>query len=163
MLKNLRIRHKLLLLVSIFIFGFLLFGIFAYKTITDTKFDGETYDEISMRTDLIADILPPPQYIIESQLTTYQILNEDNKENLEKLKNEYISRHDIWVNTLPEGDMKKTMVEDTYTPVIEYYNILSNEFIPAIKNGDKVKAEDILETKLTKLYSQHRENIDKVV
>lgn len=61
MLKNLKIKHKLLLLVTIFISGFILFGVLAYKTITDTKFDGNTYHEISLRTDLVADVLPPPE------------------------------------------------------------------------------------------------------
>ena len=33
-----------------------------------------------------------------------------------------------------------------------------NEFIPAIRNGDKEKANEIL-TKLGKFYSEHRTNI----
>lgn len=42
-------------------------------------------------------------------------------------------------------------------------SIFTKEFVPAINNGDKVKANEILQTKLDKLYSQHRENINKVV
>jgi methyl-accepting chemotaxis protein len=170
MLKNLRIKHKLLLLVTIFISGFILFGVLAHKTITDTKFDGNTYHEISLRTDLIADVLPPPEYIIETHLTTYEILNEEKKSNIqtlikyeETLKSEYTSRHDIWVENLTDGDLKKTMVEDTYKPAIEYYNVFTNEFVPAINSGDKAKAKDVLETKLNKLYSEHREKVNKVV
>jgi methyl-accepting chemotaxis protein len=170
MLSNIKIKHKLALLVTIFIIGFGIFGALAYKTISDTKFDGETFHQISLRTDLVADILPPPEYIIETHLTTYQLLNEESKSKIESLiqyetslKDDYLSRHDVWVNDLAEGDLKTAMISETYKPAIEYYNVLENEFIPAVRNGDKVKAKDILDNKLTKLYDAHREKINKVV
>ena len=170
MLSNIKIKHKLALLVTIFIIGFSIFGALAYKTISDTKFDGETFHQISLRTDLVADILPPPEYIIETHLTTYQLLNEESKSKIESLikyetslKDDYLSRHDVWVNDLAEGDLKTAMISETYKPAIEYYNVLENEFIPAVRNGNKVKAKDILDNKLTKLYDAHREKINKVV
>jgi len=170
MLKNLKIKTKLMILLVIFIMGFLVFGFFSYKTINDTKFDGNTYHEISMRKDLIADILPPPEYIIETYLTTYQMLNEDNPAKLEELiqkekkfKSDYISRHDVWVKTLENGDMKKTMVEDTYKPAIEYFSVLENEYIPAIKSGEREKAKQLLTSRMNSLYNEHRQSVDKVV
>jgi methyl-accepting chemotaxis protein len=165
-----KIKHKLMFLVSIFIAGFMLFVFFTYKTIGDIKFDGKTYYEIAMRKDLVADILPPPAYIIESHLTNYELLNETDKSKIqelikyeETLKKDYDIRHEVWVNALPEGAMKKTMIEDTYKPAIEYYNVFSKEFVPAINSGDKIKAKDILDNKLNKLYLEHRNHINKVV
>ena len=170
MFNKMKIKQKLILLVTIFILGFLIFGTLAYKTIIDTKFDGDTFHQISLRTDLVADILPPPEYIIESHLTTYEILNQESKNSIqslilyeETLKDEYIARHDVWVKDLPDGDMKKIMIEDTYKPAMEYYSVFEKEFVPAINSGDKTLAKNILETKLNKLYSNHRESINKVV
>lgn len=170
MLKNLKIRNKLLILLTVFVGGFILFGGLAYKTITDNKFDGKNYHDISLRKDLVADILPPPEYIIETHLTTYELLNETDSGNIKKmaeyingLKSDYDKRHDYWVKNLPEGDMRKAMVEDSYKFADEYYKTLKSDFIPAIESGDKDKAKDILENKLNPLYQEHRKYIDKVV
>ncbi len=170
MLKNLKIKYKLFILLAVFVIGFIVFGGLAYKTITDNKFDGKNYYEISLRKDLVADILPPPEYIIETHLTTYEMLNETNSENIKKmseyingLKSEYDKRHDYWVKNLPEGDMRKAMVEDSYKYADEYFKTLSNEFIPVVESGNKDKAKDILDTKLNPLYSEHRKYIDSVV
>lgn len=170
MFKKLKIKYKLALLVTIFSLGFIVFGTFAYKIILDTKFDGDTYHEIAMRKDLVADILPPPEYIIETYLSTFQILNEDDSSEIDKLVNkenalmkEYNTRHEIWVKMLPDGEMKKLMVEDSYTPAKEYFNVFEQEFIPAVRRGDKAKAKEILDIKLSKLYAEHRAAIDKVV
>ena len=170
MFKNLKIKHKLALLVAIFVIGFIAFGTFAYKIITDTKFDGETYHEIAIRKDLVADILPPPAYIIEAYLTTFQILNEEDSSEIDKLVNKekdllkvFNTRHDIWFKTLPDGDMKKLMVEDAYTPVKQYFDVFEQEFIPAVKSGDRIKAKEILDNKLSSFYAEHRAAIDKIV
>lgn len=170
MFSRLKIKYRLIFLVIVFITGFSVFGILTYKTISDIKFDGKTYHEISTRKDLVADVLPPPEYIIETYLTTYQLLNENDNNKIQELikyadtlKSDYISRHGVWVKSLSDGDMKKAMVEDSYKPVIEYFDIFNNEFVPAINNGNKNKAKEIVDTKLSKLYSEHRESINKVV
>ena len=170
MLKNLKISQKLFLLVSVFVIGIVLLGGITYKTISDTKFDGETFHQISMRKDLISDILPPPEYIIEIHLVSNQMINETNESvinNLisqtKSLQEEYLSRHQSWADTLPDGNLKTMMIEDTYTPVQKYFDVLNNEFIPAIKANDKIKANEILETKLDILYNEHKKNINNVV
>ncbi|MHC1684051.1 MAG: methyl-accepting chemotaxis protein [Clostridiaceae bacterium] len=170
MIKDLKIKHKLALLITIFTIGFLLFGFFAYSTITKIKINGEMYKDIITGKNLVADILPPPEYIIESYLTTFQILNENDNNKIEelikyedKLKNDYIASHENWVNTLQDGVIKTTFVEESYKPAMEFYNIFDNEFVPSIRSGSKEKAKEILDIKLNNLYVQHREYIDKVV
>ncbi|HEX3029118.1 MAG TPA: methyl-accepting chemotaxis protein [Clostridia bacterium] len=169
MLKNMKIKSKLLILLTVFILGFVSFGILSTKTIMDNKFDGNNYHNITLRKDLVADILPPPEYIIETHLLTYKIFNETDagrveeyKKSLEALKKNYIERHDIWVKNLPEGKMKKLMIEDSYKPVMDYFDILENEFIPAVESSDKTSAKELLD-KLDSKYSEHRKIVDKVV
>ena len=128
------------------------------------------YNEIVLGKDLVADILPPPEYIIESYLTALQLSKETDKIKIEELinyeaqlKKDYDTRHKVWVSVLPEGDIKKNMVEDSYKPALEFFEVFNTEFIPAIKSGDKGKANEILTSKLDKLYLEHRTYIDKVV
>ena len=169
MFNDFKIISKLMILITIFVIGFVLFGVVAYQTIDSIKINGKMYNEIVSGKDLVADILPPPEYIIESYLTALQLSKETDKTKIEnlinyeaQLKKEYDNRHEVWVSGLPEGDIKKTMIEDSYKPAMEFFDVFKNEFIPAVKSGDKEKANEIL-PKLDKFYSEHRTNINKVV
>jgi len=168
--NNLKTSNKLIILNVVFIIGFILFAVIAYTTITAIKINGEMYHEIISGKDLVADILPPPEYIIEAYLTALQLSKETDKTKIEalihdeeQLKINYDTRHDFWVGRLPEGNLKKNMVEDSYKLAIEFFEIFENEFVPAVRNGDEEKANEILTSKLDKLYLEHRLAIDQVV
>lgn len=170
MFKDLKIKYKLVILIIIFTVGFLSFGVFSYKTINEIKINGNMYSNIIQGKDLVADILPPPEYIIESYLTVFQMLNENDNSKKEELithikdlKSDYINNHNKWADKLPDGDMKKLFVEDSYKQAMDFYDVLENEFIPSIKNDNKEKAKEILDNKLSKSYLEHRSYIDKVV
>lgn len=169
-INKLKIRYKMFLIISFFILGFIIFGAYALYSFSKVKVNGEMYGNIVQGKDLVADILPPPEYIIESDLLTYQILNEEDKNNLETLikksedlEEEYNTRHEFWLKTLPEGDMKKYMTVDAYNYAIEFFNVRDKEFFPAVRAGNKEKAESLVNGKLLEAYKKHRENIDKVV
>jgi|GEM_PF-4373016 len=90
---------------------------FSSKVITDIKINGAMYKEIIMVKDLVSYILPPPEYIVESHLTTLQLLNENDKNKIEQeiqyengLEKDYDTRHQVWVKSLPKGTMRKIMV-----------------------------------------------------
>jgi len=170
MIKNIKIGYKLILLTAIFVIGFITYGVLSFKTLNDLKVNGDMYDQIIMGKDLVADILPPPEYIIEVYLTTYQILDEEDDSKINEmidytkgLISEYNSRHEVWIDTLFEGDMKDELLIDSYDPAIEYFDVFTNEFIPAIQNHDKEAADEIIKTKLSVLYAEHRKAIDQVV
>ena len=76
-----------------------------------------------MNKDLIADILPPPFYLIESYLTVTQIITFYNTINLsqelatlEKLEKDYYERYKFWIDNLPDGDLKQTITLLAYNP-----------------------------------------------
>ncbi|MBI4734252.1 MAG: methyl-accepting chemotaxis protein, partial [Rubrobacteridae bacterium] len=168
---NLRIKQKLLAVVFVILLGFVVFGTYAFTTLNYLKVNGPVYGEIVLGKDLIADILPPPDYIIESYLVAFELTHETDKavmdEKIEylqnKLEKEYNDRHDFWVENLTEGKLKTTMVSDSYKPAQEFYGIVNNEFIPAIKAGDLNKADALLNGTLKDKYEEHRKYIDQVV
>ena len=73
-LKNLKVRSQLILLGSTAIVGLILFGLMSFYAMSKIKVNGPIYKNIVQGKDLIADILPPPEYIIESYLTTLQLV-----------------------------------------------------------------------------------------
>src|SRR6266571_1421068 len=75
-LKHLKVGTKLALLVAVFVIGFGAFGLFSYFTLNTVKVNGPLYGTIAQSKDLVADILPPPEYIIESYLLVLQMADE---------------------------------------------------------------------------------------
>src|SRR5688572_14089177 len=102
--NTMKIKRKLALLVTIFVTFFVIFAAVAYTTLQTLKVNGPYYEEIILGKDLIADILPPPEYIIESHLTALLMADPKNRgkldayrDDVKRLKEEYDFRHDHWV------------------------------------------------------------------
>lgn len=170
MYENLKNNRRLMILIAIFMIGFILFAMIGYKTITNIKINGKMYHEIMLGKELVADVLPPPGYIIEPYLVTLQLAKETDPAKIEELINDeaqlkesYIVCHEIWMNSLPEGDLKKNMTEDSYKPAMAFFEVFENEFVPAIRSGDQEKVKALLTLKLDPLYLEHRYMIDQVV
>jgi methyl-accepting chemotaxis protein len=169
-MKDINISGKLWILIAIMSVGLLSFGAYSYMTLNKVKVNGPLYQKIIQGKDLVADILPPPEYLIESYLTLYQMVESKNGYEIEslitkskKLEDEYMTRHKYWVNVMDEGEMKKILIEDSYNPALEFFSLMNEQFIPAIKNGNIETANLLLETGLKERYYKHRKAIDEVV
>ena len=165
-----KLSTKLFFLVIASVVIFLSFASISYITLNRLRVNGPVYLQIVQGKDLVADILPPPEYIVESYLLTLQILgetqDEDIKASIEKgkaLKNDYLERHEVWVNTLPAGRMKDILVQQSYTPAMAFFDLRDNQFVPAIQKGDKAKATELAFGAMHEQYESHRKAINEVV
>lgn len=173
--RNLKIKAKLTLLVSLFLAVFVAFAAVAYTTLNSVKVHGPYYNQIVMGKDLVADILPPPEYIIESYLYTLQLADPANRtevprlvDRLTKLRTNYNARHQVWVDTLPQQDptdrdMRQAMIVDSYGPAIQFYDQVSEQLIPAVRRNDYTAARQLVNGPLRRSYEAHRKAIDNVV
>jgi methyl-accepting chemotaxis protein len=171
-LKNLSIGNKLILLIGVFTIGYGGFALYSLHNMNVIRIQGNLYNRIIMSKDLIADILPPPEYIIESYLNVLLLAEETEPSEinrfiaeLERLKQDYDSRHRFWneEKLLSAGEMRTIMLEATYNPAVKFYNSVFNQFIPAVRNGDREKAKALALTDFNALYNEHRNHIDRVV
>lgn len=165
-----RIQTNLFLLVGFLLGGMVLFGFLSYYTLEKLKIKGPYYDKIVLSQDLIADVLPPPEYIIESYLLAFQQIEEATSRGLdkliarsEKLRQEYEDRHRFWEQNIPEGHLKDIFIVQSNKIVEEFFDIYQNSFLPALKSNNKDKAHSILMGPLTEKYNQHRAIIDEVI
>ena len=167
---NLKIGQKIIIQVIFFFICFICFGILAYNTLNHVKVNGPIYVRIVQGKDLIADILPPPEYIIESYLVVNLMANMTNLAEIEsmivygeKLEKEYLSRHSVWVKGLEEGEIRELMVVKAYDAAMEFYRIRDGEYYAAIRSGDNRSVRQILMGPLKDAYTRHRECIDRIV
>ncbi|HBE03433.1 MAG: hypothetical protein A2096_00495 [Spirochaetes bacterium GWF1_41_5] len=175
-LKNIKIYQKLFFCIVFISIGFISSILYLFNALHLLKVNGPIYKQIVEGKDLIADILPPPGYIIESYLVCFELKeNISNRQEikrlseylLKKLKNDYLERHNYWaadkIFFQNDNVLRNSMIENSYIPVINFFNIIDHEYLPAIAQMDLIKTSMILNTKLKSNYIEHRKYIDKVV
>ena len=164
------IRTRLAILVAVVVAGFAGFAILAYGVLNEVKVSGPVYSQIVRGKDLVADVLPPPEYIIEAYLTAFEELNETNPEALAKLiahgqalKKDFDERHEYWAKELPEGQVKTLLLKNSYIPAKEFFEVQDQRYTPALLSNDRNAARKILLEALKPRYEAHRAEIDAVV
>lgn len=169
-LPRLTVRGRLWISSALFVAGFAIFAGLAFDTQRAVQVTGPLYQRIIQDKDVIADVLPPPEYIIESYLVALQL--RDAIGNLEEighlaersrtLRNEYDDRHRYWIESLPVGELRDWLVVRSYEPAMEFFKLRDDAFIPAVVAGDPVRVAELL-NELRGHYGRHREAIDQVV
>jgi methyl-accepting chemotaxis protein len=139
-------------------------GIYA---LSDVKVGGPLYTQIKLGNDLVADILPPPEYVIESYLEATLALNNPSeldarRSRLTQLKKEYDERHDFWQKSDLEPALKTRLIQDSHREVQRFYAAVEQAFLPALAKGDREAAATAY-SEITKAYSAHRTVIDDIV
>jgi methyl-accepting chemotaxis protein len=150
--------------------GFLLVAAVTAKTVSAIAINGALYHRITETKDLVADILPPPEYIIESYLLVLQVERAQNPaqrqelfERLAQRRQEFEDRYRYW-NTgavIPESLRRKITV-DSYAPAHKFYEVLNDTYAPAVAAGDSGRQQAAIR-QLSTLYEQHRRVVDSMV
>ncbi|MDD2828541.1 MAG: methyl-accepting chemotaxis protein [Sulfuricurvum sp.] len=145
-------------------------GIFSYWVVDAVRIKGETYNEIILTKDLIADILPPPEYIIEARLISLEIIEAQNAAQYEPLEaqfnhleQDFKDRQLYWKNSNLDSDMKSVIANGVKSSAESYFKSVKNELFPLIHQGRYEEARKLVHGDLEKLYKKHRESIDTLV
>ncbi len=145
--------------------------IFVYQTtLSNVRVGGPVYNQIADAKDVVADILPPPLYIIEAFLNTHEIEDRTDKESLQKqivrnaeLHKEYNDRHEVWAKKLPSGAFRSAIVEEAHAPAVAFFEAVEKELIPAMQRGDRKGARDAIENHVKPRFEEHQAAIAKAV
>ena len=164
------VTRRLVLIVFLFIVGLIVPGVLAVQTIGRVKVNGPLYADIVTGKDLIADILPPPEYIIETYLVVLELTRESDPaarqalvDRCAQLRRDYDARHAYWVEQLPAGPMRDALLRDSYEPALEFYKLLDEQLVPAVRGGDLAKASELVGGPMKAAYGRHRAAIDQTV
>ena len=114
-LRHLSLSAKLILLVGMFVAGLVGFGYFSASTLSLAKVNGPLYQKIVLDKDLLADVLPPPVFIVEAYLVTHQMREAKIGDELNRLiaqykqlKQDYSKRLDVWDKALEKDGAVRT-------------------------------------------------------
>jgi methyl-accepting chemotaxis protein len=169
-LNDIKFAKKFAILVGVLFAGFAVFGWVAADTLGAVEVSGPAYQRIVSSKDLIADVLPPPAYIIETHLSALELVEATSQsarssivERLQALRRDFETRHAFWQRTLADGPTKQALVVDSARTARQYFGIVDAQLVPAVQRGDGASARRVLRDELSPLYAQHRAAIDRVV
>jgi len=141
-------------------------ALYVGATISTISVGGPIVAENQQASDLVADILPPPVYILESYLEARLVFAEPQKRashaaRLIKLQSEYQARQDHWRgSSLPQP--LKTQLIRVDAPARRFYAEIDQHFLPSLKRGDQAAAA-VSMARLADDYAAHRSEIDRLV
>lgn len=168
-LNGIKIKTRIALLTAaaaVMILAVLSFGVAASQR---AAVGGDEYNHIVENRDLIADISPPPSYIIESYLSAYQLVESKDEgeraqlfERVRRLKESYNQRHEYWRNHLRDGAARRLFIDDSYRSAVQFYVAFDGPFSAALHERDAARARELLSSTLQPKYEEHLGFIQQV-
>jgi hypothetical protein len=154
------------------LFGLIAAGIFltnaavAVFSLAQLRVGGELYTQIADGKDLIGDILPPPEYVIEAYLEATLAKNNPasvkvQRAAIEKLHKDFTDRRKFW----SEADLPVVIKQDLETAAKAaepFWTTVENGLLQALEKGDSAKAQADYE-QAQNYYALHRAAIDHLV
>jgi methyl-accepting chemotaxis protein len=127
-------------------------------------------DNLARRTfvakDVVADILPPPMYLVEMRLVLSQGVEqtlpaERVASELHRLRSEYEARVAHWQAHPPHG-LEKDLLGAQHSAAQRFMEAAENDVVAALTRGDPDGARSAL-PKVHALYQAHGEGVDRSV
>ncbi len=167
-MNTMRVNRRFVLLLGMFVASFMAVVWVSLSTLNLAKVNGPIYKNVVLQKDLVADILPPPEYLLEAHFVVLELNQAPAKEipallaKSKQLRDDYELRHKYWADNLPPGKIRELMLVDSYKPGREYLDLRDERYIPAIQRGDKAAVVNTL-VLLEQKYRAHRQVIDALV
>ena len=147
--------------------GFMAAGASGNLAIHELKVGGPIYQRIVLGKDLIADILPPPEYVIESYLEATLALNDPGsvdarRARLVQLRKDYDDRHAYWLAQDFDPGLRDMITRTSHTHVMRFWEMTETRLLPALAKRD-MDAARAAYAEVAAAYSAHRSVVDDLV
>ncbi|MBP2294617.1 methyl-accepting chemotaxis protein [Azospirillum rugosum] len=147
--------------------GFITVAATGAIAIRELKVNGPIYQKVVLGKDLIADILPPPEYVIEAYLEATLVYNDppslaQRRERLAALRKDYDDRHAFWLEQTLDPSIRDAFLRGAHDEAMKVWDAIDKGLLPALAAGDTERARKAY-TVIATAYNAHRAYIDDVV
>ncbi|WP_132566267.1 methyl-accepting chemotaxis protein [Rhizobium sullae] len=132
------------------------------------RVNGEMYRQIIYGKDLVADILPPPLYVVESYMLALEAVQRPDvaKKNIDRIENilkpAYEDRRNYWLTTALSADLKQKLLNDVLVKGDVFWKVMLEELAPAILKNDSAVIPASFE-KLATNFHIHESAVNELV
>ncbi|BEV02303.1 HAMP domain-containing methyl-accepting chemotaxis protein [Novosphingobium olei] len=122
---------------------------------------------VSLQDELVADILPPPAFVVESYLHAALIVNDPSvapaqKQELVEEHAEFLQRQKYWSEAPLPPEMRPSM-DRTIATAEKFWAAVDNDFLPAVDAGDQVRAARAFHDELGPAYQRQHAEVQALV
>ena len=125
-------------------------------------------NQMGLGKDVVADILPPPLFLIEAQLTAYDLASSGTADRptllkkLADLHKDYNDRNQFWTSLEFDTQVKSTLLGEQKTQGDLFWKEIDGQFLPALNNGDETKMAESLK-QVRDHYEAHKKGVAETV
>jgi methyl-accepting chemotaxis protein len=171
---NLRIRSILIILGAVVATMFCLSLAVQQFGASKMAINSGRYNDIVRAKDLVADVLPPPAYLIEAYLETRLAADEPGKlkvhqARLADLKQQYLDRRNFWAEKAGWGEQINShgalydlIAKGSHAEASRFWNAVDQHLLPALASGNALAAS-AARSEISAAYLAHREKVDQIV
>ncbi len=139
----------------------------SFYALQQLRVGGPLYGQIKLGNDLVADILPPPEYVLEAYLEATLAMREPenvaaHSDRLTQLRKDYDERREYWSKSDLDVGLKTLLTDKSDAEVKKFWSIVQNELLLAI-SARKMDVAEASFGKLQTVYAAHRAVIDEIV
>ncbi|WP_225207442.1 methyl-accepting chemotaxis protein [Novosphingobium huizhouense] len=122
---------------------------------------------VALQDELVADILPPPAFVVESYLHASLIVNDPaqaaaQKQELAEEHAEFLKRQAYWRDAPLPAEMRPSM-NRTIATAEQFWQAVDEDFLPAVDAGDQAAAARIFREKLGPAYQRQHGEVQALV
>ncbi|MDP3548955.1 MAG: methyl-accepting chemotaxis protein [Novosphingobium sp.] len=128
------------------------------------RLGGELHQRQSLTNEFIADIMPPPAYVIEPMLLATRMMRDPGsagevKESLARLEKIYRARARYWNESALDADLLGQMRGETEKSANAFWDVVNQDLMPAVEQNNMVAAEAAY-ADATAAFERHRGAIE---
>ncbi|WP_104826248.1 methyl-accepting chemotaxis protein [Rhizobium sp. NXC24] len=131
------------------------------------KVNGPIYEQVVNGKDLVADILPPPLFVVESYMLALEASDfpevaEANAAKIAKLHLDYNERRAYWQTSSLPQNLKDQLANTVLTKSDVFWQEMDREILPALAAKDTAKVKDLL-VHLKGTFHLHQDAVEELV
>ncbi|MBV1690250.1 HAMP domain-containing protein [Novosphingobium sp. G106] len=141
--------------------------VIAALVVGQIRFGGPLQHESALQDELLADVLPPPLFVVEPFMLTEAVkdsggTNADALRRLQAARDDFLSRKAYWAQaTVPEE--LRPQIDATIKSADRFWNAIDTHFMPAARRHDTDTMAAVRDGELTQIYSTQRAETQRLV
>jgi methyl-accepting chemotaxis protein len=138
------------------------------KAFNDLRINGPAYHQIVNGKDLVADILPPPLYVVESYMLALEASADParaqmaGKRIIGVLAPDYEARRTYWQSSDLQPALKAKLLDDVLVKGDVYWTIMQSQIIPALSSTDAAARQTAF-ARLSQAFHDHEASVVQLV
>ncbi|MBV8503794.1 MAG: hypothetical protein JO006_18995 [Paucibacter sp.] len=163
------------LVISILVMVALVLGLLVLNDwlVSQSQIGGPLYEEIDHSHALVADLLPPPLFVVEAHELAHELADATSERDdrrlllirarLAELQAEFESRQRYWNQVALPEPLRRTLSSRVQESAAQYFRIMNGPFLAVINKGDALEARQLLRDTLQPVFLRHRMGVLEAV